>query len=119
MLIKTSDLIGPALDWAVAKALGEHQRLQFEGDSEYGILSMSFGPYHGPWEPSRSWAQGGEIIESERIGVGHAWGEDAWLASTHDPDALLFTGPTPLIAAMRAYVASRLGDEVEVPDDLK
>ena len=27
-------------------------------------------------------------------------------------------GPTPLIAAMRCYVASKLGDEVEVPVEL-
>jgi hypothetical protein len=29
-----------------------------------------------------------------------------------------YRGPTPLIAAMRCYVASVLGDEVEVPDSL-
>jgi hypothetical protein len=29
-----------------------------------------------------------------------------------------FVGPTPLIAAMRCYVASKLGDEVEVPEEL-
>ena len=28
-------------------------------------------------------------------------------------------GPTPLIAAMRCYVASKLGDEVEVPVELQ
>lgn len=27
-------------------------------------------------------------------------------------------GPTTLIAAMRCYVASKLGDEVEVPEEL-
>lgn len=27
-------------------------------------------------------------------------------------------GPTPLIAAMRCYVASKLGDEVEIPEEL-
>jgi len=27
-------------------------------------------------------------------------------------------GPTPLIAAMRCYVASKLGDEVEIPQEL-
>lgn len=26
-------------------------------------------------------------------------------------------GPTPLIAAMRCYVASKLGEEVEIPDE--
>jgi hypothetical protein len=28
-------------------------------------------------------------------------------------------GPTPLIAAMRCYVQSRLGDEVDVPKELQ
>jgi hypothetical protein len=28
------------------------------------------------------------------------------------------TGSTPLIAAMRCYVASKLGDEVEIPKEL-
>ena len=27
-------------------------------------------------------------------------------------------GPTPLIAAMRCYVASKLGDEIEIPEEL-
>ena len=27
-------------------------------------------------------------------------------------------GPTPLIAAMRCYVTSKLGDEVEIPEAL-
>ena len=27
-------------------------------------------------------------------------------------------GPTPLIAAMRCYVASKLGDEIEIPTEL-
>jgi hypothetical protein len=27
-------------------------------------------------------------------------------------------GPTPLIAAMRCFVASKLGDEIEIPKEL-
>lgn len=27
--------------------------------------------------------------------------------------------PTPLIAAMHCYVANKLGDEVEIPEELK
>jgi hypothetical protein len=29
------------------------------------------------------------------------------------------SGPTPLIAAMRCYVASKLGDEIEIPENLR
>ena len=28
-------------------------------------------------------------------------------------------GPNPLIAVMRCYVASKLGDEVNIPEELK
>jgi len=28
------------------------------------------------------------------------------------------TGPTPLIAATRCYVASKLGDDIEIPEEL-
>ena len=101
MKIKTSELTGTALDWAVAKAAGQ--------------------TYHGPaWtKPSTDWAQGGPIIEREKIAAVYRAGR-YWLAYTHEnyqgrqADAC---GPTPLIAAMRCYVASKLGDEVDVPDD--
>ena len=33
-----------------------------------------------------------------------------------DDDGLI--GPTPLIAAMRCYVASKLGDDVDIPEEL-
>jgi hypothetical protein len=43
---------------------------------------------------------------------------DYWGRSYHvDEDAVI--GHTPLIAAMRCYVASKLGDEVEIPEGLK
>lgn len=29
-----------------------------------------------------------------------------------------YSGPTPLIAAMRCYVASNLGEEVEIPEEV-
>ena len=101
MKVKTSELTGAALDWAVAAA-------RIDGAFEY---------YATPgWSPSSNWAHGGPIIEHERIGL---WcdGGDGWAAEDyiHAP----VYGPTPLIAAMRCYVASKLGDEVDVPEELK
>lgn len=40
-------------------------------------------------------------------------------APCHEQVHRVYFGPTPLIAAMRCYVASKLGDEVEVPEELK
>lgn len=98
--MRTSDLTGPALDWAVEEALG--------GDHTYR-----------PREYSTDWSQGGPIIEREKLDV--MWCGDRWCAYAMTPDKetqLVDEGPTPLIAAMRCYVASRLGDTVDIPEEL-
>ena len=103
MKTKTSDLIGPALDWAVAKCEG------YEYMQTRVMLGLD--------SPSTDWYHGGPIIEREKIGC---WCDDrtgVWGANKQGIPYQQF-GPTPLLAAMRCYVASKLGDEVEVPDDL-
>jgi hypothetical protein len=98
MKIKTNELTGAALDWAVAKC-----------EDVYC--------FDGSYTPSTDWSQGGPIIEREGIGFGFGVGidSDQWEAGYTTPEE---TGPTPLIAAMRCYVASKLGDEVNVPEEL-
>ena len=93
MKVKTNELIGAALDWAVGQA------------DECDLA---------PVEYSTKWEFGGPIIEREQIAIylsdHKEWtGLDGWNSGT---------GPTPLIAAMLCYVAGKLGDEVEVPDEL-
>ena len=111
MKIKTSELTGAALDWVVTKIEAERKL--------FTIYPQYITPY------STDWAQGGPIIERERMTVeffedGNYPGGGAWL-STHiiRPYFNEEIGPTPLIAAMRCYVASKLGDEVEIPEELK
>ena len=71
------------------------------------------------WSPSTDWSQGGPIIERERISVISDFHEieEGWLAESYQGNIQQF-GPTPLISATRCYVASKLGDEVDVPDEL-
>ena len=95
--MKTSELNGTALDWAVAKALGEYK-------------PVAVPAY------STDWAQGGPLIERE--GVGLAYDEEQWWARVEVFNGW-WSGDTPLIAAMRCYVVSKLGDAVEIPDRLK
>ena len=101
--MKTSELTGAALDWAVAKCeVGE----EFIGEID------------DPHFYSTDWAQGGEIIEREGICINsdvQDYGTD-WEA--HRPERGSLRGETPLIAAMRCYVAGELGDEVEIPNEL-
>ena len=105
MKIKTNQLTGAALDWAVAKC--------------EGVV------YHGPaWTKySTDWAQGGPIIEREGINLDNYAKNPKWSAWTPAPDResgeAQAYGPTPLIAAMRCYVASKLGDDVTLPAELE
>lgn len=112
MKIKTSELTGAALDWAVAKCEGVG--VEYINDGITRCL-LRLAPFTGRYGPSTNWPQGGPIIERAGISVIYAGGGE-WEAccganSEH-------TGPIPLIAAMRCHVASKLGDEVEVPDEL-
>lgn len=126
--MKTSELAGPALDWAVAKAA---DYMSQHGDqwmvSLPGVPArMNFVPgTRCVFMPSTRWSQGGPIIEQEKI-------EWQWLPASdkaHQYGArkpslgglnrtFCMDGPTVLVAAMRCFVASKLGDEVEIPEEL-
>ena len=122
--MKTSELTGAALDWAVAKCEGYEivrmrgNEITFLDRTDDGALNERQIGY------STDWAQGGAIIEREKIDV--MWCGDRWCAYTADAECttgddrqLVTEGSTPLIAAMRGYVASKLGDEVELPKEMK
>jgi len=109
MNIKTSDLIGPALDWAVAKCEGE----RYSHDTTYNGIGQEFPPTNY----STDWARGGPIIEREKLCVVPQF-PSGWAATTDNAKDPIETGPTPLIAALRCYVASKLGDKVEIPEEL-
>jgi hypothetical protein len=121
--MKTSELTGPALDWAVAKITNPEWWTDgyMDGDPR-AALEMDDGSCYAP---SSDWAQGGPIIERERLHLIPQVGcseELAWHCTTLIPDVGsgdFANGPTPLIAAMRCYVASKLGDTVEIPPELE
>ena len=109
--MKTAELIGHPLDWLVAKCEGRDwpdNAAKFLGEQYYN--------------PSTDWSQGGPIIDRERITTSFNPDFEVWEAdiTNKEGDAFIIGhGPTPLIAAMRCFIASRLGDEVEIPEDLK
>lgn len=110
--MRTSELSGAALDWAVAKCEVSEPIGSF-------LDGVVVHPDYNNFHPSRNWTQGGPIIEREAINV-RALGSALWEAETWDCYGKqdFSNGPTPLIAAMRCYVASKLGDEVEIPEEL-
>mgnify|MGYP006277141141 CR=1 FL=1 len=120
--MKTSELTGAALDWAVAMSLkqsGEDYTLAVDTDID-GTKRVNYGGMYPEW--SSNWAEGGEIIEREGITVSCTDG--VWVAYRtetlfdDDKEHEHQRGETPLIAAMRCYVASKLGDEVDVPEQV-
>jgi hypothetical protein len=119
--MKTSELTGHALDWAVAS-------IELTGHDDYtNVLMVTVGDDNDwKYNPSGDWSQGGSIIEREKIGIQRcirACEYHGWLAlkdysfEASVPEETTW-GDTPLIAAMRCYVASKLGDEVEIPEEL-
>lgn len=131
MKIKTSELTGDALDWAVATALGYTPSTiqgidwgkRWEKPAPIGFWDEVDSP-DGMFRPSESWTQGGPIIEREKMRLVYRdLGRDSyWCAEAFEAYAgnryLDGKGPAPLIAAMRCLCRAKLGDEVEIPDEV-
>lgn len=111
--MKTSELTGAALDWAVAKCWGE---VALVNGAPWLVTGGLRYVQQRPFNPSTNWAQSGPIIERECIGV---WWDGVWHAKYDGcrPDQVQ-DADTPLIAAMRCYVTSKLGDEVDIPKEI-
>jgi len=118
--MKTSELTGAALDWAVA--LIEFPDPDYE-DADRMVYVEGVDEFH--FTPSTDWAQGGPIIEREGINVAYdvemsqPEGSEYWATvyAVDSGDGRIY-GPTPLIAAMRCYVAFKLGDDIALPMEL-
>lgn len=111
MKLKTKPLTGSALNWAAGVALG---RDDLYPDCGYVVYREIFGEFR--WEPATNPRQGWPMVEAFRIAVSPDSDTDWYASIGSDED--IYTGETPLVAAMRCFVASKLGSEVEVPREL-
>lgn len=108
--MKTSELIGPALDWAVAKCEG------YSSEQALDIIYCDSAAI----AYSTDWEQGGPIIERERIRIDCPWNPGPFEATCKiDGVTGWCKGPTILIAAMRCYCCAKLGDEIDIPEELQ
>jgi hypothetical protein len=108
--------------WAVAKSLGLHVTMTRGG--WFVFDSDAFSEFRNDYNddklqsfrPSTDWAQGGVIIEREKISIEHLYGAgdagaDVWVATRVEGSSISEEqGSTALIAAMRCYVASKQGE---------
>ena len=121
--MKTAELTGTALDWAVAKARpSKYGEVTFDPYTKR-VYEMMLAGYD--FRPSADWKTGGPIIEREGISTKFLCVVDdpkRWVAYSKPSIKVVkpagVYGPTALIAAMRCYVASKLGADVEIPEEL-
>lgn len=129
MKVKTSELTNHALAYAVSTVENK------DWDTEGHIANISYPDDGTGWvyRPDIDWSQGGPIIRQNFINLLHCQNgsakyevlaqmrecaditsrviAQAWGRADDGPER-------DLVAAMRCYVASRLGDEVEIPEEL-
>lgn len=130
MKIKVSKADGVVLDYLVATAEGIEVVAWNALDREaYFVVHKEsfvdkepttfYGDPDDTFNPSVYWAQGGPIIDAEGI-MFYGLPDDQICAylRAQGTEGVKGVGPTHLIAAMRCYVASKLGEEVDVPDEL-
>ena len=141
MIIKTSELEGVALDWAVAKSVGvsvcigvEYHTITFvplgrprskhNSVSKYYLNRATGRGETEEWRPSTDWSQCGPLIERYKLtlyqvnGPAATVNDDTGEVDYDGRKMVCADGETILIAAMRAIVASELGDTVDVPEEL-
>lgn len=121
MIVKTAELTGAALDWAVAKADGCVLYKDITLNGAWRVWGKNPHPDSAllfeEWSPSTNWAQCGPIIDREGVELENHW--DVRVAFVRlDNRSVCAFGPTSPIASMRAYVVAKLGDDIEVPDEL-
>ena len=119
-MVNVEDLIGPALDYAVAMARGR------QGQAEM----IRRCPMSCSYRPSTDGAIGMDVIDSEGCFVefvkwqnGSVWSStmtQGWEAAIGmEPNTIYVSGPTLLVAAMRCFVKFKLGDIIEIPEELQ
>ena len=124
--IKVSEATPLQLNWLVAKCEGLECEVPAYADTPWVRVTDTSGLQYVCPDYSTDWAHGGPIIErmfAQGLRLHTAeyttgiHDKTVMVASLDSPNGFWF-GPTPLIAAMRCFVASRLGQEAEVPDEL-
>lgn len=107
MKIKTQNLTKNALNWAVAHCLGE----DFSPNSGVNAIGISYSAT----DYCDNWCLSGPIIDREIFSFSRDELSETCYAWHKDGKGRAY-GQNLLTACLRCIVASRIGDEVDVPD---
>lgn len=133
--MKVSELEGRALNWAVAMSLGWAWQVDEQGRFDTKGAIILARPYPdglklrvnatsmrilrlSNFHPIANWSVMGPLIEKERISLLPYGDTDRWVATNFE-ETIDQKASAPLIAAARCFVASKLGDEIDVPKEIK
>lgn len=130
MKLCVSELEGRALNYAVAFALWgepkEHHLIYTWGESRILDAAKCVLKSDGlvdplEFSPSENWVHAGPIIQEYGISIFHSTAPDVggkmWSARTVSA-SMMSRSQTPTSAAMKEFVYSRVGGEIEIPDEL-
>lgn len=127
MKIKTADLIDQTLDYAVAICRGKGIEFDCPSDPWLTVDGIADRPLHS-YTPSTDWLIGGPIIDREGISIVQEAEYGWWQAAIKVQLGSMFgtdlcgshrqEGPTALVAAMRCYCCAKLGEYVDIPEEL-
>lgn len=123
--MKVSELTGVQLDYWTARTGGRTAKIMRPGERLNGIVlveptcvELTEG-YSDWWQPFHVyWGSAGPIIERKRISLDWCGIEKCWIAGLvhaelpNGVNRTAFRAETPIVAAMRAFVASKFGEEV-------
>jgi hypothetical protein len=117
--VKTSELIGVALDWAVAKADGRDPKVYFTGIHKYTFIYLGESATC-KFDPTLSWVWLSDLIKRYRIELTplHIGDWQAQIMADDEPYTPEADAETPEIAICRALVEAKLGDTVSIPVEL-
>lgn len=118
--VKTAELTGLALDWSVAKATGINAEISYKHDPENHNeepCEIFDNDTVDAFSPSTDWSQGGPLIDEHDVWLSDYDGACVASCEPHF-GRFIQEGNTNLIAICRAVVATKLGEEVEVPQEL-
>ncbi|WP_313020970.1 phage protein NinX family protein [Atlantibacter hermannii] len=119
MKVKTAELSGRALDWAVGKAIGANVGVTIGGlvkeIASYNPIDMSL------WQPTNDWSICGPLIDGYSPVITICRGMVRTEIATLENDVSatgIGIGITYTISFCRALVSLKLGDEVDIPDEM-
>ncbi|SFP92774.1 Protein of unknown function [Pseudomonas sp. NFPP07] len=117
--VKTAELIGPALDWAVAKADGRDPKVYCTGIAEYTFVYLGDSATC-KFDPTTGWVWLSYLIKRYRIELSPLYVGDwrAHVMADDEPQTPEVEAGTPELAICRAIVAAKLGEVVSVPKEL-